>query len=125
MICAKYQPETAVGWLSAREIRKRGYFDGEVKPRLICWPIPVATSLAHLFATGSKVQAPLWLSATIAIFTTILDAVAITGGAAQSARAFFQKQAGRAREPKPAGGSILTAIHRRTPSVAATSGQGG
>ncbi|HBI79909.1 MAG TPA: hypothetical protein DDY30_10980, partial [Marinobacter adhaerens] len=26
MIAAKHQPETASGWLSGREIRKRGYF---------------------------------------------------------------------------------------------------
>jgi len=30
MIAAKHQPETAQGWLSTREIRSRGYFDGEV-----------------------------------------------------------------------------------------------
>ncbi|WP_372964865.1 hypothetical protein [Marinobacter sp.] len=30
MIAAKRQPETAQGWLSTREIRERGYFNGEV-----------------------------------------------------------------------------------------------
>lgn len=30
MIAAKHQPETASGWLSSREIRKRGYFGGEL-----------------------------------------------------------------------------------------------
>lgn len=30
MIAAKHRPETASGWLSAREIRKRGYFGGEL-----------------------------------------------------------------------------------------------
>lgn len=30
MIAAKHQPESAIGWLSAREILKRGYFGGEV-----------------------------------------------------------------------------------------------
>ena len=30
MIAAKLQPETAEGWLSTREIRGRGYFDGEL-----------------------------------------------------------------------------------------------
>jgi len=30
MIAAKHQPETALGWLSTREIRGRGYFGGEV-----------------------------------------------------------------------------------------------
>ncbi|HBM51120.1 MAG TPA: hypothetical protein DD385_13410, partial [Marinobacter sp.] len=30
MIAAKHQPETAQGWLSTREIRSRGYFEGEV-----------------------------------------------------------------------------------------------
>ena len=30
MIAAKHQPETASGWLSGREIRKRGYFGGEL-----------------------------------------------------------------------------------------------
>ncbi|MFO8140798.1 MAG: hypothetical protein R6T87_02695, partial [Marinobacter sp.] len=30
MIAAKHQPETAQGWLSAREIRGRGYFGGEL-----------------------------------------------------------------------------------------------
>lgn len=30
MIQAKQQPDTASGWLSAREIHKRGYFEGEL-----------------------------------------------------------------------------------------------
>ena len=30
MIAAKHQPDTASGWLSGREIRKRGYFGGEL-----------------------------------------------------------------------------------------------
>lgn len=30
MIGAKHQPDTASGWLSGREIRKRGYFGGEL-----------------------------------------------------------------------------------------------
>jgi len=30
MIAAKQQPETSDGWLSTREIRGRGYFDGEL-----------------------------------------------------------------------------------------------
>lgn len=30
MIQAKHHPDTASGWLSAREIHKRGYFDGEL-----------------------------------------------------------------------------------------------
>ena len=30
MIQAKQQPDTATGWLSAREIHKRGYFEGEL-----------------------------------------------------------------------------------------------
>ncbi|MBQ0814543.1 MAG: hypothetical protein KBT82_10275, partial [Marinobacter sp.] len=30
MIQAKHQPDTASGWLSAREIHKHGYFDGEL-----------------------------------------------------------------------------------------------
>lgn len=32
MIEAKQQPDTAQGWLSTREILKRGYFGGEVSP---------------------------------------------------------------------------------------------
>lgn len=30
MVVDKFQPERAVGWLSSREIRRRGYFDGQV-----------------------------------------------------------------------------------------------
>lgn len=30
MIMAKYQPDAAISWLSGREIRQHGYFDGEV-----------------------------------------------------------------------------------------------
>lgn len=30
MITAKHQSETAMGWLSTREIRSRGYFDGQL-----------------------------------------------------------------------------------------------
>ncbi|HTN34152.1 MAG TPA: hypothetical protein VL091_09135 [Marinobacter sp.] len=32
MIDAKQRPDTAAGWLSGREIRKRGYFKGELSP---------------------------------------------------------------------------------------------
>lgn len=32
MVEAKQQPETAHGWLSSREIRKRGYFEGQLSP---------------------------------------------------------------------------------------------
>ncbi|WP_375172045.1 hypothetical protein [Marinobacter sp.] len=32
MIEAKQRPETAQGWLSSREILKRGYFDGQLSP---------------------------------------------------------------------------------------------
>jgi hypothetical protein len=32
MIAAKQAAETAEGWLSTREIRQRGYFDGQVSP---------------------------------------------------------------------------------------------
>jgi hypothetical protein len=32
MIEAKHRPETASGWLSGREIRQRGYFDGKLSP---------------------------------------------------------------------------------------------
>ena len=45
MILAKYQAETATGWLSTREIEKRGYFDGRVSTRTL-----LAHTCCHEFA---------------------------------------------------------------------------
>ncbi|WP_404366594.1 hypothetical protein [Marinobacter sp.] len=45
MILAKYQADTAAGWLSAREIRKRRYFDGRVSTRTL-----LAHTCCHEFA---------------------------------------------------------------------------
>jgi len=98
MILAKYQPETAVGWLSAREIRKRGYFDGEVSPLNL-----LAHTCCHEFAHLLQQVAGQRHFGSVhnRHFYDILDQLH-NSGAAQSARAFLQKQAGERELSLPA-----------------------
>ncbi|AFP29123.1 hypothetical protein MRBBS_0185 [Marinobacter sp. BSs20148] len=98
MILAKYQPETAAGWLSAREIRKRGYFDGEVSPLNL-----LAHTCCHEFAHLLQQVAGQRHFGSVhnRHFYDILDQLH-NSGAAQSARAFLQKQAGERELSLPA-----------------------
>jgi hypothetical protein len=98
MILAKYEPETAAGWLSAREIRKRGYFDGEVSPLNL-----LAHTCCHEFAHLLQQVAGQRHFGSVhnRHFYDILDQLH-NSGAAQSARAFLQKQAGERELSLPA-----------------------
>lgn len=89
MIAAKYQPETAAGWLSAREIRKRNYFGGEVSPLNL-----LAHTCCHEFAHLLQQVAGKrhYGSVHNAGFYEILDQLH-SSGAAQGTRVFLRDQA--------------------------------
>jgi hypothetical protein len=105
MILAKYQPETAVGWLSAREIRKRGYFDGEVSPLNL-----LAHTCCHEFAHLLQQVAGQRHFGSVhnRHFYDILDQLHHSK-AAQDTRAFLQQQAGERGLSLPA--QPFTPIH--------------
>ncbi|HEV8078616.1 MAG TPA: hypothetical protein VGP45_09550, partial [Marinobacter sp.] len=102
---AKYQPETAVGWLSAREIRKRGYFDGEISPLNL-----LAHTCCHEFAHLLQQVAGQRHFGSVHNhhFYDILDQLHHSG-AAQGARIFLQKRAGERGLSLPA--QPFTPIH--------------
>ena len=89
MIAAKYHPETAASWLSAREIRKRDYFDGEVSPLNL-----LAHTCCHEFAHLLQQVAGKrhYGSVHNSHFYEILDQLHSTG-AAQGTRMFLKDQA--------------------------------
>ncbi len=89
MIAAKYHPETASAWLSAREIRKRNYFDGYVSPLNL-----LAHTCCHEFAhllqqiAGKRHYGSVHNSD----FYEILDQLH-SSGAAQGTRVFLRDEA--------------------------------
>jgi regulator of extracellular matrix RemA (YlzA/DUF370 family) len=105
MILAKYQPETAVGWLSAREIRKKGYFDGEVSPLNL-----LAHTCCHEFAHLLQQVAGQRHFGSVhnRHFYDTLDRLHHSG-AAQDTRAFLQQQASKRGLSLPA--QPFTPIH--------------
>jgi len=109
MILAKYQPETAVSWLSAREIRKREYFDGEVSPLNL-----LAHTCCHEFAHLLQQVAGQRHFGSVhnRHFYDILDQLH-SSGAAEGTRAFLQKQADERGLSLPA--QPFTPIHAEAP----------
>lgn len=105
MILAKYQPETAVGWLSAREIRKRGYFDGEISPLNL-----LAHTCCHEFAHLLQQVAGQRHFGSVHnhSFYDILDQLHHSG-AAQGTRTFLQQRANERGLSLPA--QPFTPIH--------------
>lgn len=90
MIAAKHRPETASGWLSGREICKRGYFDGELSTLNL-----LAHTCCHEFAhllqqcAGQRYRG----SVHNRHFYTILDELH-ESGAARTTRAALARLAG-------------------------------
>ena len=91
MIAAKHQPETASGWLSGREIRKRGYFDGEVSTLNL-----LAHTCCHEFAHLLQQSAGKRYRGSVhnGHFYIILDELH-ESGAAQATREALAEQAGK------------------------------
>ncbi|MFV8572133.1 hypothetical protein ACNQ6O_13085 [Marinobacter sp. SBS5] len=90
MIAAKRQPETAQGWLSSREIRKRGYFGGEVS-ELNLLAHTCCHEFAHLlqYSAGQRHYG----SVHNRHFYEVLDQLHASG-AADATRHFLAEQAG-------------------------------
>lgn len=78
MIQAKHQPDTASGWLSAREIHKRGYFGGELNTLNL-----LAHTCCHEFAHLLQCSAGQRFHGSVhnRHFYTILDELHESGGA--------------------------------------------
>jgi len=97
MIAAKHQPETASGWLSAREIRKRGYFGGELSTLNL-----LAHTCCHEFAHLLQQSAGQRYRGSVhnRHFYRILDELHDTG-AAQSTRGALAELAGKRGLPLP------------------------
>jgi len=89
MIDAKQRPETAVGWLSGREIRKRGYFRGELSPLNL-----LAHTCCHEFAHLVQHSAGQRLRGSVhnQYFYNILDELHESGGA-KAVRNALEQQA--------------------------------
>ncbi len=97
MIIAKHQPETALGWLSTREIRGRGYFDGEVSTLNL-----LAHTCCHEFAHLLQQSAGQRRHGSVhnRHFYDVLDQVHESGGA-ETTRQFLANQAFRQQLPLP------------------------
>ncbi|WP_228260739.1 hypothetical protein [Marinobacter orientalis] len=97
MIMAKHQPDAVAGWLSGREIRQRGYFDGEVTTLNL-----LAHTCCHEFAhllqhvSGQRYRG----SVHNRYFYRILDELHGSGGA-DAARRHLAEQAESADMPVP------------------------
>lgn len=78
MVEAKQQPDTAHGWLSSREIRKRGYFDGQLSPLNL-----LAHTCCHEFAHLLQQNAGKRFRGSVhnRHFYEILDELHASGGA--------------------------------------------
>lgn len=92
MIAAKRQPETAQGWLSTREIRERGYFDGEVSELNL-----LAHTCCHEFAHLLQYSAGQRRYGSVhnRQFYEVLDQLHASG-AADATRQFLKEQANKA-----------------------------
>ncbi|MGO1462524.1 MAG: hypothetical protein ACTHYN_08270 [Marinobacter sp.] len=97
MIQAKHQPDTASGWLSAREIHKRGYFGGELSTLNL-----LAHTCCHEFAHLLQHSAGQRFRGSVhnRHFYKILDEMHASGGAA-AVRKELADRAGRAAIPLP------------------------
>ena len=97
MISAKHQPETAHGWLSTREIRRRGYFDGDVSTLNL-----LAHTCCHEFAHLVQQSAGQRRYGSVhnRHFYDILDQIHANGGA-EILRHYLASQASRQQLPLP------------------------
>ncbi|SOB77153.1 hypothetical protein SAMN04488490_2922 [Marinobacter sp. LV10R510-11A] len=97
MIQAKHQPNTASGWLSSREILKRGYFDGELSTLNL-----LAHTCCHEFAHLLQHSAGQRFRGSVhnRHFYTILDELHENGGA-NAVREELAERAGQIGMPLP------------------------
>ncbi|SHK09649.1 hypothetical protein SAMN05216369_0405 [Marinobacter antarcticus] len=88
MIQAKHQPDTASGWLSSREVHKRGYFDGELSTLNL-----LAHTCCHEFAHLLQHSAGQRYRGSVhnRHFYTILDELHESGGASAVRRALSER----------------------------------
>jgi len=95
MIQAKHQPDTASGWLSAREIHKHDYFDGELSTLNL-----LAHTCCHEFAHLLQHSAGKRYRGSVhnRHFYTILDGLH-ESGSADAAREALAKQASEYQIP--------------------------
>ncbi|WP_417512722.1 hypothetical protein [Marinobacter sp.] len=95
MIQAKHQPDTASGWLSAREIQKRGYFGGELSTLNL-----LAHTCCHEFAHLLQHSAGKRYRGSVhnRHFYTILDELHESGGA-ETTRETLARQASEHQIP--------------------------
>lgn len=97
MIQAKHRPDTASGWLSAREIHKRGYFGGELNTLNL-----LAHTCCHEFAHLLQQSAGQRFRGSVhnRHFYTILDELHESGGAS-AVRHTLAEHAKRLEIPLP------------------------
>lgn len=97
MIQAKHQPDTASGWLSAREIHRHGYFDGELSTLNL-----LAHTCCHEFAHLLQHSAGKRYRGSVhnRHFYNILDDLH-ENGRADAARVALAKQASEYQIPLP------------------------
>ncbi|MCM0614045.1 hypothetical protein KFJ24_16275 [Marinobacter sediminum] len=88
MIKAKYHPDTASGWLSGREILKRGYFNGELSPLNL-----LAHTCCHEFAHLLQHSAGQRFRGSVhnRHFYAILDELHDSGGAEATRQALAKR----------------------------------
>ncbi len=88
MIQAKHQPDTASGWLSSREVHKRGYFDGELSTLNL-----LAHTCCHEFAHLLQHSAGQRYRGSVhnRHFYAILDELHKSGGASEVRRALSDR----------------------------------
>lgn len=98
MIAAKHQPDSAHGWLSAREILKRGYFGGELSTLNL-----LAHTCCHEFAHLLQYNAGQRSYGSVhnRHFYRILDQLHASGGA-DATRRFLAEQSQALAIPLPA-----------------------
>ncbi|AOY89280.1 hypothetical protein BKP64_14485 [Marinobacter salinus] len=91
MIEAKHQPDTASGWLSSREIRRRGYFGGQLSPLNL-----LAHTCCHEFAHLLQQSAGQRFRGSVhnRHFYGILDGLYESGGADATRQALADRAAG-------------------------------
>lgn len=92
MIEAKYRPDTASGWLSSREIHRRGYFGGQLSPLNL-----LAHTCCHEFAHLLQQSAGQRFRGSVhnRHFYTILDELHESGGAEAARQALAERAAAR------------------------------
>ncbi|WP_246166715.1 hypothetical protein [Marinobacter salinexigens] len=110
MIEAKQQPDTASGWLSSREIIKRGYFSGELSPLNL-----LAHTCCHEFAhllqhsEGKRFRG----SVHNRHFYHILDELHASGGAAATRSALLAGARSKGLELSESAFSLPEPAHQR------------